>query len=319
MKKLIFFLAVSIGIISCDSRTKLEKEISKIPVDIELIRFDKEFGSASISDIPKLKEEFPLFFPKQYADSIWENRMQDQFQKELYKTIIDKFPTEQPLVEDFGKLFQHIKYYFPQFEEPVIFTIVSDVDYRSKILEREGALAIGLDNYLGAESQFYQGISKYISKNMKPEMLISDVAGVYTKKYIRLPKQRTLLAQMIYFGKELYLKDLWLVSTTDAHKIGYTEEELKWANDNEADVWRYFVEQEVLYSPDSSLEGKFIKPAPFSKFGLQLDNESPGMIGRYMGWQIVKAFMDNTNTSVHELVKMKEGDIYQQSKYKPKK
>jgi len=319
MKKIGFFLLFWASITSCNSPTKLEEEISRTPVNVELIRFDKAFGNANVKDISQLKEKYPLFFSEQYPDSIWTNRMQDEFQKELFKEVVEKFPSEASLVEDFGALFQHIKYYFPSFNEPIIYTLISDVDYRSKILEKEGVLVIGLDNYLGADNELYQGIAKYITKNMKPERLIPDLAALYAKKHITLPKQKTLLSEMIYHGKILYLKDIWLASTANEVKIGYTEEELKWANDNESDIWRYFVEREALFSTNKSLSGRFIKPAPFSKFRLELDNESPGMIGRYIGWQIVKSFMKNTDTSLGVLLQMESEDIFKKSKYKPKK
>ncbi len=124
---------------------------------------------------------------------------------------------------------------------------------------------------------------------------------------------------MVYFGKELYLKDLWLPTTSDAEKIGYTEAQLEWAKANEADMWRYFVERELLYSTSAKLPIQFINPAPFSKFYLEIDNESPGMVGRYLGWQIVRSYMENNNASLEALFTMKAEELFEKSKYKPAK
>ena len=124
---------------------------------------------------------------------------------------------------------------------------------------------------------------------------------------------------MVYYGKELYLKDIWLSNVSDAEKIGYTEEEMQWANDNEEDMWRYFIEKELLYKTDPKLAPRFIFNAPFSKFYLEIDNESPGMVGRYIGWQIVRSYMENNTVTVPQLLIKNADEIFKNSKYKPKK
>ena len=75
-----------------------------------------------------------------------------------------------------------------------------------------------------------------------------------------------------------------------------------------------------MYSTDSKLPGRFINPAPFSKFYLvEIDNESPGKIGQYMGWQIVKAYMKNNEVSLKELLTTSPEDVFNNSQFKPNK
>ena len=64
---------------------------------------------------------------------------------------------------------------------------------------------------------------------------------------------------------------------------------------------------------------QFIFDAPFSKFYLEIDNESSEKIGQYIGWQIVKSYMNNNDVSLTELLKTSPKDIYNKSKYKPNK
>lgn len=40
--------------------------------------------------------------------------------------------------------------------------------------------------------------------------------------------------------------------------IGYTPDELDWAAVNEEQVWRYFIERELLYSTNSKLGPRFL-------------------------------------------------------------
>lgn len=317
--KYAFLLIISFFVFSCNTKSELEKEIEKIPVTVDIIRFDKEFAAAGPSDLERLKSEFPVFFPKQFHDSIWLFRMSDTLQRQLSEEVVKKFPSEEMIADELYPLFQHIKYYFPQFRSPTILTTTSDVDYNNKVILSDSLLILSLDNYLGAEHEFYGGIKKYIAQNLKESQLAPDVAEAYARQLVSKPRQRSLLAQMIFFGKELYLKDLWLPNTSDAEKIGYTEEQLAWATENEAEMWRYFVENEILYSTDAKLPARFISPAPFSKFYLEIDNESPGMIGRYLGWQIVRAYMKNNEVTVEQLLVKNANDLFTESKYKPKK
>jgi uncharacterized protein YjaZ len=84
-------------------------------------------------------------------------------------------------------------------------------------------------------------------------------------------------------------------------------------------MWQYFINDKLLFSSDSKLPNRFINLAPFSKFYLEIDNESPGRVGQWIGWQIVKSFMENNKISVQELIKMDAKVIFEKSKYKPKK
>ncbi|GAB5399129.1 MAG: gliding motility lipoprotein GldB [Aureisphaera sp.] len=319
MKNYFWALVILMSAFGCNSKSEIEKEIEQIPVDFELVRFDKIFGKASVSDLQNLKLQYPQFFPRQFPDSIWVGRMTDTLQQQLNEAVAEVFPNETALEDDLTQLFQHISYYYPNFSIPKVYTTTSDVDYKTKVIARDSVLIIELDTYLGSEHPFYEGISKYITKNMKPEAILPDVAMAYSKKYIMVPRQRSFLAQMVYFGKGLYLKDKWLPQLNDAQKIGYTDVELNWAQTNETDIWRYFVENELLYSTDIKLPSRFINPAPFSKFNLELDNESPGMIGRYVGWQIVRSYMDNNKVSLNELMQIEPEELFRNSKYKPKK
>jgi hypothetical protein len=136
---------------------------------------------------------------------------------------------------------------------------------------------------------------------------------------VALPRDRTFLSQLIYYGKELYLMQQLMPQKNEAVIMGYAPEELDWATVNEEQVWRYFIERELLYSTNSKLGPRFLDPAPFSKFELELDNESPGKIGRFIGWEIVKAFMDNNNITLQEMLILPEEELFKRSGYKPRK
>lgn len=315
-----YFVILCVFVVAaCSEKSNVEKEIEQIPISLDLKRFDLDFADAAPSDIPKLKKKYPMFFPEQFEDSVWVEMMSDTLQIELETEVEKRFPDNKELENILVPLFQHIKYYFPKFKTPAVVAVTSDVDFRNRVILADTLLAIGLDNYLGSEHRFYGGIDQYISKGMDASRIGPDVADLYANEIIAVPKMGHFLDQMIYFGKELYLKDIWMPSVKDYTKIGYTKEEFEWAKDNEIDMWRFFIENEVFYKTEPALQSRFINPAPFSKFYLEIDNESPGMVGRFLGWQIVRSYMKNNDTSVQELMQMQAEDIFVKSKYKPKK
>ncbi len=313
-----FFLMILV-LDGCKETDKAEEEIARISVDFQVSRFDREFANASANDIPQLKKKYPYLFPEQFPDSIWVNKLSDTIQIELSDEVNKTFGDFKTESEALESLFKHIKYYFPSFKAPKVVTLTSDVRYNDRIILTDTLLLIGLDNYLGEDHHFYKGIQRYIAAGLDKKFLTSDVASAFSKKVLTYPRNRTFLSRMVYYGKELYLKDRLLPFISDAQKIGYSNEELEWAKANEEQMWRYFVESELLYSTDSALDRKFLDPAPFSKFGLELDNESPGRLGRYMGWQIVRAFMESNTISLQQLLEMPADEILKESNYKPRK
>jgi uncharacterized protein YjaZ len=59
--------------------------------------------------------------------------------------------------------------------------------------------------------------------------------------------------------------------------------------------------------------------APFSKFYIDIDKESPGRIGVWLGWQIVRSYMNNNEVTLQQLLQTNAEEIFNKSKYKPKK
>ncbi len=313
----VFFLVLLLA--ACKERDRTAEAVSKVPLELEILRFDREFAQSEAGDLPSLKQRYPFLFPAQYPDSIWVAKMADSLQFELSTEVERAFGDFGEETRDLESLFRHIKYYFPDHRPPKVITLVSDVRYRERVLLADTLLLIGLDNYLGEDHRFYGGLQRYIAESLDRRYLLSDVASAFAKTVVHYPEQRSFLSKMVHYGKELYLKDLLLPDLGDDQKIGYSPEDLQWAGENEQQIWRYIVERGLLYDTDSDLERRFLDPAPFSKFGLELDRESPARLGRYMGWQIVRAYMERNETGLQELLELPADEIFKNSNYKPRK
>lgn len=316
--RLLKFIILFCVFYSCGKENEIEKKIAKIPVELEIERFDELFAGLTQENLPDLKKEYPFLFSEKYADSIWLNRTKDTVQLEVNKELSAKFSDLSKEKEELYSLFQHLKYYFPEIKDPRIITIASDVDYRNKIVVSKGLLIISLDTYLGKDHHFYEAIQKYLKQNFERDQIVPDVASAYAKNLVGPIRDRSFLGNLISFGKELYLKDLLLPKADAARKMGYTEEQYEWVMANEEQIWRYFIDKQLLYSTDSELMPRFLYPAPFSKFYLEeIDKEAPDRVGQFIGWRIVTSYMQNNNVSLRQLLLADAETIFNTSKYKP--
>jgi gliding motility-associated lipoprotein GldB len=281
-------------------------------------RFDKAFFETNPKDLAKLKSQYPFFFPAGNDDKVWLEKMQNPQWRELYAEVEKKYSdldTQTTQIED---LFKHIKYYYPKTKTPKIITIISEMDYQNKAIYADSLVIVSLELYLGKAHKFYE-FPEYLKQNFEPNQILPDIASSYALRKIPPPTDNTFIGYMIYAGKELYLKDKLLPELTDDVKIGYTPEQLAFCQENENYMWRFFIEEKLLFDSDQKLVPRFINPAPFSKFYLEIDNQTPGRVGAWLGWQIVRSYMDNNKTSLQDLLLMDSKEIFEKSHYKPKK
>lgn len=321
MKKIIVLVVLVTTFLSCNKNNKVIAAAEEIPVTVEVDRYDKAFFESKPSDLPKLKEQYPYFFPPSVSDTALVEKMTNPLWRQLYQEVEKRYGNFDIEKEGIENLFQYIKYYYPKTQIPKVVTVIQDMDadYKTIYSEDKNMLIISLELYLGKNHKFYE-FPQYVKNSFEPNQILPDVVESFAFVKVKPPTDREFLSQMIYEGKKLYLKEILLPKVSDEDKICYTTEQLKWCEDNDVDVWRYFVEEKLLYSTESKLIQRFIAPAPFSKFGRDNDNTTPPRIATWLGWQIVRSFMENnSDVPVQKMLVMDAKEIFQKSKYKPVK
>lgn len=312
----ILFVCLFLFLIGCKTENKTKIDVSHIDADVTVARFDVDFYNSSKETLSQTKKKYPMLFPHD-VDSVWVNKINNKDEQEL-------FAETQKLYKDFSRqekqlenLFQHVQYYNEKFQIPTVITMLTNMDNR--VVYADKYLFVSLDNYLGRNHEFYAGHPKYIRQNNTKEHLIVDVANTIIDQQVPPNPNRRFIDKMIYEGKKMYLLDAYLPDISDQEKIGYTPEKFDWAVNSEENIWRYFIDRDLLYSTDNKLNKRFLDVAGFSKFYLSEDNKSPGQIGVFIGWQIVRSYMQNNDVSLRQLMKATEEEIFTKSKYKPKR
>jgi gliding motility-associated lipoprotein GldB len=302
---------------SCDENSKGKIDISHIQVDLKVNRFDQEFFKSDSTTISSVIRKYPYLFPGNEPDTTWLRRKNDSLAQAL-------FQDSQKVFIDFGEqkksleqLFKHVKFYYPTFKTPEIITLINNLDFENQVIYADTLLLISLDTYLGEKSVFYANYPDYLKRNYDKKMLPVHVAKEIAKETLPKIPYRVFLDRIISSGKLQYAVGEFLPEVSQAEIFAYTDKQLQWAEANEENIWKYFIEKEYLYSTDKELKVRFLDPAPFSKFYLVTDSESPGQIGAWLGYRIVQSYMKNYDVSLPELMATAPTEIFKKSKYKP--
>ncbi len=316
--KISFLLLVLVVFSSCQDNDKLQVDVSKVPAKVVISRFDKDYYGISADKFSEIKHKYPYMFPEKVPDSVWTAKMQDSLLLDLKQEVDNVFPNLDKQKPGIENLFKHIKYYYKDFKDPKILTLYSDWNYLRRAVYVDSIELLTLDNFLGCDNRIYKGIPMYIRQNLTPERIPVEIANSIIITKVPPTRSKNLLNKMVNAGKKLYLLDAFLPQIADSLKIGYNAKKMQWIQENEEDVWIYFIENELLYNADTKLDMRFMNLAPYSKFYTEDDTKSPGRVGQYIGWQIVRSFMKKNEVSLQQLIHMDEEEIFKKSGYKPK-
>jgi hypothetical protein len=283
---------------------KSELNEAKKQVKITVLRFDQDVFKVNPNHITegfsKLAEIYPTYLvdKKVCFDTLFIqdfiNFLKDPFIIDVYKRSQQLYSNFERYENSFKDGFAYYLVYFPKEKIPNIITMIRGIDVKApSIYIYDQNVYINLDLYLGKDYVTYNklGFPKYISERMDSTYLDVDLFKK-AMVYKHLPDQRpiTLMESMIIEGKKLYFTEMMLPHKPLKDIIGYSEEKYQWAEKYYPNVWAYMIEKNILFSQEDVNYRNYIEESPFTKpFG----NVSPGRFGQFLGWKIVKAYMEN--------------------------
>ncbi|VFA41835.1 gliding motility lipoprotein GldB [Chryseobacterium indologenes] len=323
--KIFRYIALSsvliLGLDSCkkESGDQWKVEIKEPVETIKITDISKEFYNPGIP-VEQFKSQFP-WFQGTVSDEDFGKRRTDDEEIKIYKEAIGKID-QAKLQTELQELFSHVKYYFPQFKSPKVYLFSSALQMVQDpiIYDRKGNfLFIDITGFMGDGNPHYKGLELYFQKSMNPQNIVPKVSQLFAENIVtESPDHQKFIDQIILNGKVMVLQDAFLPDFPDYLKINYTQKQYDWAKANEANIWNYFVESNLIFGDDPRLGERFISPGPFSKFYTEIDNESSPQIGIFTGWQICKAYLkEKPETKLTDFLKMDATSIFNQSGYKP--
>ena len=158
--KITAVLGLLLLITSCKKEYQMPSEVAAINTSIKVERFDQKFNNVDSLKLKDLKNEYPFFFSAKLKDTFWLKKSKDTLQQELILEVSKVFPKSNKLEQDLEVMYKYLKYYYPQIEEPRTVSLISEVDYRNRVILTKELLLLSLDCYLGSEHHFYIDIDK---------------------------------------------------------------------------------------------------------------------------------------------------------------
>ncbi len=314
-----------------DAREECVKapDVSRISVDLQFESYGDSLANITTKD--ELVEFFTrqpvmrdfIFRRSEYPnDSVFIKEIHARLTNPYMDTLLAEtrriFGDQSELKKEFENAFRNLKSFYPDVKIPVIRTVISGLD--ADIFMSDSLIIVGLDYYLGAEGKYRPKMYDYLLRKYDPEDIVPSVMLVYgiDERFNKTSlKDKTVLADMVAYGKSFYFAKRMLPCIPDSVLISYTDEEIRGSRKNQDLIWARFIESEVLYSTSHLVKKDYLGERPAT---IQVGEKCPGRIGQWVGWQIVEKYMDqHPNITLQQLMATENAQmLFQESRYKPK-
>lgn len=296
--------------------------------ELTILRYDRVLFETPAAQLPdSLKAfKFPSPLLANYPDdpvflANVEGFVNDSIVQSIYEITQKRYGNLSNIEKELNKALKKAATLDKEIELKSIAAYVSaQFDYNSRIVaDREsGSMLISLDQYAldGMERYSYFGLPMFIVELSDSIYIVPDIMAELARQYIAAPDENstTMLDLMIMEGKVLYFLDQVLPKTDDCTKIRYSKEQMEWCRKNESMIWAYFIQHNLLYEKDFTRYHNFVDEAPKTNAFKDSAPRTPF----YIGWQIVRKYMEQNKCSVADLFANTDSQaILQASKYRP--
>jgi hypothetical protein len=309
---------------------------AKAPLfQVKVERFDSAFFSMDTLhtkiEIEKLLKAYPSFGKDFITRILLLKKVDDTLGiKAFYRNYLPIYKEVQkvnavkiakPAIED---AFKRLHFYFPKYAlTHHVILFVGPLESYGNIITND-AIAVGLQMHMGAQSKWYYDehiqtiYPTYLSRRYTPDNIaLSTVQNVLSDIYLPSIKSQNLIAQMIEAGKIQYIMNACFPNAPDSLRLGYTNEHCINIKSQEGKIWSYLLHEKLSYATNPSDIDNFMQDAAFSNL---LGESLPGNIGKYIGFKIVEAWMQQKaqrGITMETLLNTSTDKIFETAAYNP--
>ena len=220
----------------------------------------------------------------------------------------------------------YFQFYFPERKVPYLHLLRSNLGIANFLFEdgqgNEG-VGVSLDFFLGESFPYLQlardnpAFSDYNNRTFNKDHLITKSVNAIIEDVVPTPSQSHMLGHLIREGKRQYLLKAVCNMLPDSAVFELSPKDLTWCENNELEIWNFFIEQELLYETNQKKFFKYIKPAPNSA---GMPSDAPGKTGVFIGYKIVEAFVQKyPEFTLRQLVEIEDQMLFDKSNYRPRR
>lgn len=323
-------------LLGCGGKDRPVREVQPEELGLRIERLDRDLFSTTESSgrvtVAELTTRYGSFFTLYVEEVLRVAAIDDpRLPVELARFVHDPdWRTTQAMVDsvlgdmklqerEFNEAFGRLKVFFPDSLVPRIIAYNSGYNYG--IFPTDSVLGIGVEWFVGEADPVLKYLPPelfpmYRKQRMRPEMLVpSAVKGWLMVHYTLDTRGEDLLTNLVEIGKLMVLLEAMLPGTDASLRFAFTPEQLKWCEDNEFNIWRELVANELLFSKDPKEVDRFMDDGPFTP---GLPRESPGHIGEWIGYRMVNSYLRaNKDITFAELFAMRDPQAILKT-YKPR-
>lgn len=307
--------------LSCDRASEKSQ-----PATINFTNLSDElFNCKSEKEVVQFLKKYPFLTTDYFNsdpsnDSIIAEKLHNNIRSQDlsgFKENVDSlfFTNSNELKKELETAFGEVKSQFPDFKAPKVVTLVSGF-LGKDLYVSDSLIIIGLDYFGGPKARYRPDVYDYQLRRYNKESIVPSILFILSDKYNRLnSSDRTLLGEMIGYGKAFEFVKRIVPTTPDSLIIGYSQENLEKTYASQTEVWAFILTNKLLYETNEIKKQKYIGERPFTN---EMGAEVPGAIGRWVGWRIIGSYMArHPEITLPELMKEDNAaKILQESGYK---
>ena len=332
MKKVII-IAFAFLAISCQDKApgyKAKLDIKTETYDLQFDRYEDVLFNLDTADfqheLMKIQDRYRVFLSGDLNNSdavkYLKDFATDNYSISLYQKVKAIFPDLKEVERMVEDVFAHFHYYYPEITLPKkVFTCVTGINVDVPPVQIiDDQLVISLDWYLDGDEVYDQiGMPRYISQRTSIATLAKDVANrLYMNYLYEWRKQGRVVGEMVFYGRLDFFIEAMCPDKADELLLGCSAAQLRWAEENEGQIWADIVGSRRLYDAGLDAYMMYFGDGPFTQ---AYGNESPSRLGEFFGLHIVRSFVNNHDGfNLRSFMQRKDlQNIFQDSGYKPKK
>lgn len=224
--------------------------------------------------------------------------------RELQNQIDNTFPNLNAEEEALESAFKRYAVFFKADTLPQL--VAYNSGFNIGIYPTPQWLGVGLEWYAGSDYPLIKRLPpdlfpQYKRNKFKPKYLVPNaLKGWLLVRFQEEMGEENLLGRMVFSGKILFLTSVLMEAKSDARLLNYTDKQYQWCTDESYSIWKHLVESDLLFTSDVMEINKWMNDGPFTP---GMPPESPGGVGNWIGFEMVKAYMEeNENASLSELM-----------------
>ena len=309
-----------------------QKQINSLE-RIKIYRFEKTLFNTNQEkiegDILQWEKELGTFFENFNHEVLRTNSNNKNYKEEVltfishsdmreaYDTLLEKYQNIEFLEVELANSFNIYKKHFPDKKMPKVVTYFSGFNFG--VATNDTFLVIGLDYFLGKDCNFYKrlNIPEYMIQQSQKRFIVPYcMEAIANNEFGVFDRETDFLSQIIFKGKLMTFIDAMLPNYSASDKLRYSEKDFLWCKENEKNIWKFFIDRELLFSNDYKQFTSYLNFSPFAK---GMPKQSPGRIAYWLGWNIVQDYIkNNPNITLDELIQNTNAqEILRESGYKP--